>query len=378
VDGAPLVPVAPPTLGSRTTNTVAPPVRDPVVVSRFDATFRAAAAALDLSATPIVPTLVRFDLPSLRATILEQTDPLRTVPRRVASTIRVGGVRVDAGSRPGLLVAPTFDRVMVAPSIVTPLYELLAEHDRTRLLPGVDRIPEEAITLLETNARFVSAFLAGANHEMNRELLWRRYPTDQRGTTLRRFWDWLDDGDDVPAIHTWGPGALGSHARGGAAGLLVLLVRGRLLRRYPNSVIYAWRAAGRQLKDPPADTDLRPPMFGGQFAPDITYVGFNLTFEEITQGDGWFFVIQQQPTEPRFGFDEAPPEAPAVPPTWSDATWTDAATAPGRHLIVTGHPLSGATRSGATFGRDAAHLAAVLLQKPMRVALHGSQLAHLR
>ena len=89
-------------------------------------------------------------------------------------------------------------------------------------------------------------------------------------------------------------------------------------------------------------------------------------------------MIQQQPTEPRFGFDEVPPEFPAVPPSWSDATWTDAATLPGRHLTLAGHPLTGVVRSGATFGRDAAHLAAVLLQKPMRVALHGSQLAMLK
>jgi hypothetical protein len=27
-----------------------------------------------------------------------------------------------------------------------------------------------------------------ANHEMNRELLWRNYPTDMRGTSLRNFW----------------------------------------------------------------------------------------------------------------------------------------------------------------------------------------------
>jgi hypothetical protein len=196
---------------------------------------------------------------------------------------------------------------------------------------------------------------------------------------LRRFWDWIVDGDDVPAIHTWNPGIpLGGHARGGAGGLLVLLVRGTLLRRYPNSVIYAWRAAGRKHKDPPTDADLRPPVFGGHFAPDITFVGFDLSFEEITQGDGWFFVIQQQPTEPRFGFDEDPPEFPAVPPTWSDATWSDADVAPGRHLTLAGSPLTNVTRSGATFGRDAAHLAAVLLQKPMRVALHGSQLAELQ
>jgi hypothetical protein len=96
-------------------------------------------------------------------------------------------------------------------------------------------------------------------------------------------------------------------------------------------------------------------------------------------GDGWFFVIQEQPTEPRFGFDE--PEAgdePATPANWFDATWLDAGTDAGRHLTFADNPLAGVTRAGATFGADAAHIAAVLLQKPMRVALHGSQLADLR
>jgi hypothetical protein len=366
-------------LGDRVANTVEPPTRDPVILQRFEAVFNTASSALQLSSAEPAPVLVGLSLAAVRGTILDQTDPELTVRLRTAARVRVAGQRLDALVKPNLTVAPTFDRIMVAPSIATPLYELLAQYDRTRLLPGVDRIPDDAITLLETNARFVSAFLAGANHEMNRELLWRRYPTDQRGTTLRRFWDWLDGGDDVPAMHTWNPsGILGSHARGGGEGLLVLLVRGKLLRRYPNSVVYAWRAVGRLLKDPPAASDLRAPVFSGFFAPDVTFVGFDLTFEEITQGDGWFFVIQEQPTEPRFGFDEFPPAVLAVPPSWSDATWSDLDVAPGRHLTLAGNPLAGTTRNGATLGVDAAHLAAVLLQKPMRVALHGSQLAQLR
>jgi hypothetical protein len=366
-------------LGSRTANTVAPPVRDAIVLKRFETAFETADTTFELARAEPASVLVSLDLAGVRNTLLLRTDPVVNVPLRTASRVRVAGVRLDRVTDPGIITAPLFDRIMVAPTIVTPLYELLGAHDSSRLLPGVDTIPDNSITLLETNARFVSAFLAGANHEMNRELLWRRYPTDQRGTTLRRFWDWVDDGDDIPAVHTWDPaGGLGSHARGGAGGQLVLLIRGRLLRRYPNSVVYAWRAQGRRLKDPPADADLRPPAFSGKFPPDITFVGFDLTFEEITQGDGWFFIIQEQPTEPRFGFDEVPSETPAVPPSWSDATWKDTATEPGGHLTLAANPLAGVVRNGATFGRDSAHLAAVLLQKPMRVALHGSQLAHLR
>ena len=372
--------VAPPALGGRVTDTVAPLNRDPIVLQRFQSAFQTAATSMGLSLAQPAPALVALDLAAVRGSLLVQTDPLRTMRLRAASRIRVGGLRVDQGARDGVMVAPTFDRIMVAPKIVTPLYESLAGYDRTRLLPGVDRIPDDGITLLETNPRFIESFLVGANHEMNRELLWRRYPTDQRGTTLPRFWEWLDGGADIPAIHTFEPtGALGAHTRGSGAGQLVLLVRGRLLRRYPNSVIYAWRAQAGRLKDPPAESDLRTPMFAGQFAPDITFVGFDLTFAEITVGDGWFFVIQQQPTEPRFGFDEpAAAATPAIPVSWFDATWLDADVTPGRHLTLAGNPLAGVTRTGATFGRDAAHVAAVLLQKPMRVALHASQLAELQ
>jgi hypothetical protein len=372
--------LTPPVLGGRTANTVAPLDRDPIVLDRFQSAFRTVSTTMALSRAEPEPVLVALDLVSVGTSILAQTDPVRAIRLRAASRIRIGGQRIDQVMHHGVTVAPTFDRIMVAPSIITPLYELLASYDRTRLLPGVDRIPDDGITLLETNARFVEAFMIGANHEMNRELLWRRYPTDQRGTTLRRFWEWLDGGDDVPPIHTFAPGgALGSHSRSTAGGQLVLLVRGRLLRRYPNSVIYAWRAQAGRLKDPPAESDLRTPVFTGHFAPDITFVGFDLSFEEITIGDGWFFVIQQQPTEPRFGFDEPVAGATAaVPANWFDATWLDADVAAGRHLTLAGNRLAGVTRAGVTFGRDGAHLAAMLLQKPMRVALHGSQLAELR
>jgi hypothetical protein len=151
----------------------------------------------------------------VRDNILQQTDPVLTVRLRTAARVQVAGQRLDQLVRPNVIVAPTFDRIMVAPAISTALYELLAQYDRTRLLPGVDLIPDNAITLLETNARFVSGFLAGANHELNRELLWRRYPTDQRGTPLRRFWDWLDGGADVPLRHSWYP-ALDLRARAAA------------------------------------------------------------------------------------------------------------------------------------------------------------------
>ena len=88
----------------------------------------------------------------------------------------------------------------------------------------------------------------------------------------------------------------------------MLLIRGELLRRYPNTVIYAVRAAetddGRDLSTNPNDE--RHPVFRGTLQPDVTFVGFDLTADDVVTGSGWFFVLQQQPTEPRFGLDEAP------------------------------------------------------------------------
>jgi hypothetical protein len=36
---------------------------------------------------------------------------------------------------------------------------------------------------------FLEAYMVGLNHELARELLWREFPTDQRGGYFRQFWD---------------------------------------------------------------------------------------------------------------------------------------------------------------------------------------------
>ena len=53
-------------------------------------------------------------------------------------------------------------------------------------------------------------------------------------------------------------------------------------------------------------------MFRGSMQPDVTFFGFDLTVDQVVGtgvGDdhGYFIVIQEQPTEPRFGFDVGTP-----------------------------------------------------------------------
>jgi hypothetical protein len=301
---------------------------------------------------------------------LASLDPRTTIPARVNASLVITG---DAGQA-GDDLAPVMD----APEFPQPMYEALRDLSADYLFPGLDLVPPNTVTLLETNPRFVESFLVGLNAEMASELLWRGYPTDQRGTYFRRFWDTSggDGARDIEKISEWGDRALGKNARAG--GKLVLLLRGDLLRRYPNSVIYAVAAESRggrlHLSSDPGDE--KHPLFRGTL-PDATFLGFDLTRDTVIADPGWFFVIQQQPTEPRFGLDAAdfskpPPEL----TTWNKLSW--------QHLADTEAGLKALTHAstgtvlpsigGVTWGQTAAHQAFITMQRPVRVAIHASKL----
>jgi hypothetical protein len=162
-------------------------------------------------------------------------------------------------------------------------------------------------------------------------------------------------------------------------------VRGELLRRYPNTVIYAWKATregGRLRMKPEAGNDLRQikrdAMFMGLIDPDFAFVGLRLTDTELDEPDGWYIVLQEQPTDTRFGLDEADDDiAPARPPsTIEDATWAHTRTPRGGylHLKAPGNLLNGQRVEGVTFGRNGAHNARFTLQSRFRLIIHSHHL----
>lgn len=363
-------------------------VKDAPVVDRFRNSFALMVDTLQVNVLAPALQLVPFNMAAAATAAAARLNPRVTVAARLATMVQVNGSDLAGGIRAGIRVPATTDRIMAAPELPEPAYIRLAAMDREAFLPGADTIPPNTITLLETNPRFIEAFMIGLNHEMNRELLWRSYPTDQRGTPFRYFWDWEDGKPDIAPIHSFPAGRqLGQNTRSGSGGAepggnLVLLVRGSLLRRYPNSTIMAWKAerplrGKRVLKPNPGPGDLAMPAFFGSFAPDISFAGFSLTRADIMADEGWFFVIQQQVTEPRFGFDEeADGAAAARPGNWLNAKWIDTGTLPGGHLNMAGL-LANHTANSVQYGKDAAHLAAVTLQRPFRLAVHASHLAKL-
>jgi hypothetical protein len=122
-------------------------------------------------------------------------------------------------------------------------------------------------------------------------------------------------------IHEWGAQPLGRRVDENLKdpNRIALLVKGQLLRRYPNTAVYAWKRlknvpadASKLVKNaqglPPSAAAIQTPVFTGTIAPDITFFGFDIDKEAI---DDWCFVIEEHMTEPRFGFDVD--EAPAAP-----------------------------------------------------------------
>ncbi len=84
---------------------------------------------------------------------------------------------------------------------------------------------------------------------MARELLWREYPTDQRGSYFRQFWNTQDNifeqdaekKKDIEVMDKW-TDALGFHRPAGDKDILVLVVRGDLFKKYPDTMVYAQEA----------------------------------------------------------------------------------------------------------------------------------------
>jgi hypothetical protein len=247
-----------------------------------------------------------------------------TVPRALLD----GAVRLPERLRP---FAEAFTEAMAYPVFDVPMFRSLLESSVDSFVPNLSLIPQNSLTLLENNYEFIESFLAGLNHEMARELLWREFPTDQRGTPFRQFWDALSPAGDIPPMHEWPLSArLGENAH--RRGDLVLVVRGELLKKYPTTAVYAHRAEWppgadglpdktqpRRLADP---AEVKLPAYEATVDPDIYLLGFDLTADKAVGGPddpGWFFVLKERPGDPRFGVDDGP----AVPvEVWNDLTWS--------------------------------------------------------
>jgi len=368
---------------------------DSVEAVRFKAALRASFDLVQASAVAGRPPVrTPLDLTQLVPAALQALQPRDTISKRV-----LAGIFVPPRILGGIALRPAevFVEPMAYPVIDEPMYKPLKKLSNELFLPNINLIENNSITLLETNQRFIESYMVGLNHEFARELLWREYPTDQRPSTFRQFWDVhgvlnVDhlDGEalkeklrDIPPLHLWSKfSELGKHNHRGKPGAgpdLVLVIRGELLKRYPTAVLYAHRACWQRkkvtpdddAKDPcsrsgkidnrrerllapltaaeeaqPPTTKVRTPLYEAKVDPDIYFFGFPLTVEEAKGGTGsnesddpgWFFVLKERPGEPRFGLDT---ERQTPLNDWNDLSWQDVQPkAAGAHIEIATSPAT--------------------------------------
>lgn len=328
--------------------------------------FRSAATAVASYVTTKTARIVDDPpKPPLAATLslvqslaLEAVDPTVTLVTRARSRLPLP--MTGDPLRP-LLAAPKFSQAMSR------------ELDPRQLLPGVETVPPETAAMLVTNPAFVEAFMAGLNDELRRELAWRQYPVDQRGTFFTRFWGTAAGAaatDDITAIAGWDATKhLGDNATAQGE-QVVLLLRGELLRRYPNTTISVVEAGPGPNNQRTLTANELFPVFKGSMEPDLAFFGFNLTQQAAVAGDGWYFVLAEHPTEPRFGLE--PEAGPATLSTWNQLGWPQVSVTH-NHLDLS-EPSPFGALEGAAWNTDSAQQASITFRRPVRLALHATAL----
>jgi hypothetical protein len=381
----------------------------------------------------IPPPRKSIEVEALADTMILAINPDVTISRRTFHGVRIPGRLKD-------VLVEQFVEAMAYPEIDQPMYEPLKTISSELFLPNINLIEQNSVTLVETNQRFIEAYMVGLNHEFARELLWREYPTDQRGSYFRQFWDvrgYLETEGldkealkeklrDIPPLDKWSKySELGQHDHRQPdptkkKNEVVLVIRGELLKKYPNTVVYAHRARWQRDPEPngpinnrverrleeladaeiekPPRTKIKTPLYEAKVDPDIFFFGFDLTAEEARGGTGenpnddpgWFFVLKERPGEPRFGFDI---ERKGDLNVWNDLAWSDVLpsgeyvqinnSTPSLTLVEPTDPEV-ANEKGEQYQDDrfvawnkdasSADLAYILYQAPVLVAIHAAEM----
>jgi hypothetical protein len=361
-----------------------------------------------------------LDLVNTKNTIKTALNPQNTYPKKVQNQVVFNNSNNDE-----LIIPPTnkIDPIMATPKIDLPLYQYLVDLSQDFIIPDITDLGNNYAALFEVDQSFVEKVMLGANHEMTMELLWRGYPTDQRGTVFNHFWDTRDNPNsstprkDITDIHTWGNTLIGTH-NPSSAGITALVIKGDLLEAYPNTVIYAHQGvfnpnvstilststfhtnqtsisvdpALPSLEPAPTTTvgadrllnpiinnqTVRYPIFKAKLEPNIIVLGFDLGVDELLGRvsanqqptlPGWFFMFKERPGEPRFGLDD---NTDALSPlgSWDELAWQHLTSA---NYVDLSQPLT-AAGSSVNWNEDAASMAHILYQSPILMGIHAAKI----
>ncbi|MCO5253754.1 MAG: hypothetical protein M9892_05225 [Bacteroidetes bacterium] len=354
----------------------------------------------------VAPTPPQANLAGIRATIDTATFAETNYTNQLNYAV------ADAPNSPKTTILQR-KSIMAYPAIDIPAYEYLQELSADFIVPNFHKVDENSVTLLQLNNRFINSFFAGMNHEMSRELLWRQYPTDMRGSYFRKFWrtdippDVADPNlyRDITPMHNWNLASSLSQNRkpGGLVNQnpLVMVIKGELIEHFPHVRVYAekavWNMDGSEInEDEPRIGDVqqtKQPIFYGYLQPDVMLVGFDLTESEV-KGDwdtgtpttgmnaGWFFVLEERAGDTRFGV-----QIPTSPlgwgnpfPNWAALHWGHIADRMSLeeisdiNFIDVGITLTNLNNEPPDWGLNAANMGVIFCRNASKVMIHASNM----
>lgn len=319
---------------------------------------------------PTIAPAVVLDVATVAESVVGELQPLGQQLSRMTELIAAPDVeqRAESEQRPlrPIMEHPRFGMPIAA--------ELLARWPEWAV-PGISNFPANSATLLETNSPFVEAVLVGLNQEFNRELRWREFPTDQRGSAFTRFWPAEVDNPDVDEIARWAPAIpLGDHGETGGQDQLVLLVRADVLRRFPGTTVLAAKSVNGLLPDEGAG-EFKRPTFLLAVDDQTALFAFDLG-EQQAHDEKWLFVLREPMRGTQFGFDAR--DLPLR--TWADLAWKDVPVDERGFVVpkVVGNRPPTPTELPATdpgvWGADAADIARIAFQRPFQLAISALRL----
>lgn len=340
---------------------------------------------------PVLPMPPPPDFASAAEAIYAGIDPKAGIAEHISGSLGL----VEADSQSGysffeigpVLASPKFDR---------PLGEALFEQAPEYMIQGLsDILKNNTATAFETDYKALEAYMVGANVEMARELLWRGYPTDQRGTCFQHFWRALDnDFTDISPIHTWRNGwpltKLGENnpSGGGPINYLILAIRADLLRKFPHPIIVMRKAIITNpqyigLEDyeySVSETEIKLPVFYSLLGTDTMLLGFEID-KNVALGSrsiaepGWFFCIQESPTGIRFGLDEYIIDPSQSIESWNQLQWGHIE---GNNQALEVDISIGAPTvnypDNAAWAESAADMASILYRPQAEIAIHARRM----
>jgi hypothetical protein len=332
------------------------------------------ATLLDEAYTLRSPTFPTVEIE--RPLALSITSVAAVVTTRLETSLAL--VRHDACLDRGELVAAEVTRPLTAAvALDVPVVELLRRLDARYLVTSVG-IPAESVGVLRPHAEFIEAVMLGANDELVRELHWRGAAIAPDATPLRRYFDMrgrtTPGPDEIAAVKQWSLATeLGAHVASGQH--TVLVIRGELVRRFADAIIYVARAVRTGGRRAPSalTADRREPIFRGMITDDTMFVGIDRSPTQLREegGEGWFVVLTERPAGTRFGLDESDASGPLA--SWNELGWGHV-TLIGGYVGVAASQLTPAPPGPIHWGTDGAHQGAITRQRPMRVAFHAAEL----